>query len=142
MLYFGSLVGFFIFPFLADNWGRKITTRISWIFFIVGLLVIGIGDSPNMIGLGQFFAGFGCNPAITLSYSFINEQCLRKSRQYYGIGIQVFLAVGECAIGFLFLPAFSWRYIIFGGLGISILVLFSLSYLSESAKFLISRSKK
>jgi len=88
------LVGFFIFPFLADNWGRKITIKISWIFFILGLIILAIGDSPNMIGLGQFLTGFGCNPAITLAYSFINEQCLRKSRQLYSIGIQVFLALG------------------------------------------------
>ena len=47
-----------------------------------------------MIGLGQFFTGFGCNPAITLAYSFINEQCLGKSRQLYSIAIQVFLALG------------------------------------------------
>ena len=95
-----------------------------------------------MIGLGQFFAGFGCNPAITLCYSFINEQCLRKSRQYYGIGIQIFLAVGECLIGFLFLPEFSWKYIIYGGLGLSVFVFICLDYLVESPKFLIGKSKE
>ena len=94
LVYFGSLVGFFVIPFIADNWGRKITILISWTFFVIGIGTICIADSPNMIGMGQFFAGFGCNPAITLSYSFINEQCSGKSRQFFGIGIQVFFAFG------------------------------------------------
>lgn len=128
-MYFGSLVGFFIISFMADNWGRKITMKISWAIFLVGMAALCLADSPNMIGMGQLFAGFGCNPAITLCYSFINEQCVGKSRQYYGIALQVFLALGECVIGFLFLPQLSWRYIMYLIAGIGVLLFISLSYL-------------
>jgi OCT family organic cation transporter-like MFS transporter 4/5 len=47
-----------------------------------------------MTGFGWFFIGFGANPAITLSYSFINEQSLGKYRQYFSVGIQMALALG------------------------------------------------
>ena len=81
-------------PYVADNWGRRIAIRISWGIFVIGIAFIGLADSPNMIGMGQLLTGFGCNPAITLCYSFLNEQVLRAKRQYYGVTIQVFLAIG------------------------------------------------
>lgn len=68
--------------------------RISWTFFVIGILFNLLADSPNMVGMGQLLTGFGCNPAITLCYSFLNEQVLRKKRQYYGLFIQVSLAIG------------------------------------------------
>lgn len=142
LLYLGSLLGFFVIPHMADNWGRCIAIRLSWALFAFGVLIIGIADSPNMVGLGQLLTGFGCNPAITLCYSFINQQVLRAKRQYYGVILQIFLAIGECTIAFMFMPNYSWRVVIFILLGMVILNWFLLSYLIESPKFLINRSKK
>ena len=70
-------------PYIADNAGRKISLEIAWGIAIGGVVIILIADSSNMIGLGLFFIGFGTNPATTLSFSFINEQCLGKYRQTY-----------------------------------------------------------
>lgn len=72
MLYFGSLTGFFLIPYIADNSGRRLAMRISWFLCTLGVLVVALADSSNMVGLGLFLAGFGSNPAITLCYSFIN----------------------------------------------------------------------
>jgi hypothetical protein len=47
-----------------------------------------------MIGIGQLLIGFGCNPAITLCYSFLNEQVIGDKRQKYGLFIQIALAIG------------------------------------------------
>jgi hypothetical protein len=82
-----------------------------------------------MVGMGQLLTGFGCNPAITLCYSFINEQVLRKKRQYYGLIIQVFLAIGEVTIAFMFIPKYSYKVVLFILLGMVVLVWFSLGYL-------------
>lgn len=73
MIFIGSLLGFFLIPYLADNWGRRVAIRISWFLATAGVLMICVADSPSMIGIGYFLAGFGANPAITLCYSFINE---------------------------------------------------------------------
>lgn len=129
LLYFGSLLGFFVIPYVADNWGRRVAMRISWTFFVVGIIFNCLADSPNMVGMGQLLTGFGCNPAITLCYSFINEQVLRKKRQYYGLIIQVFLAIGEVTIAFMFIPKYSYKVVLFILLGMVVLVWFSLGYL-------------
>ena len=72
MLFFGSLIGFFIIPYAADNFGRNSAMKVAWGICTLGVLIICLADSPNMVGIGYFFAGFGCNPAITLCFSFIN----------------------------------------------------------------------
>jgi OCT family organic cation transporter-like MFS transporter 4/5 len=94
MIYVGSLVGFFVIPHLADNYGRKIMIHISWGICVIGTLLIASAPSPILVGFGFFFSGFGANPAITLNYSFINEQVVGKWRQRYGIIIQVTLGIG------------------------------------------------
>ena len=94
MVFVGSLIGFFIIPFIADNLGRRIAMQIAWAICTVGVLVLTLANSVFLIGAGYFLAGFGSNPAITLCFSFINEQCLYKSRQRYGVFVQIFLALG------------------------------------------------
>ena len=142
LTYLGSLIGFFIIPHIADNWGRKPALRISWSFFVLGALCLCLCDSPNMTGLGFFFSGFGSNPAVTLSYSLINEQCIGRRRQYYLVAVQILFAVGECVIGLLFLPGYSWRYVFYLMFGCVLMLLFFSNYVLESPKFLISKSKK
>ena len=53
-----------------------------------------MSNSSVMVGFGQFLCGFGCNPAIKVCYSFMNEQILGDKRQRYCIIIQIFLAIG------------------------------------------------
>lgn len=72
MLFVGSLIGFFVFPYVADNWGRKLGIKISWAMCTIGIAFISFADGSGMIGLGFFLAGFGSNPAITLCLTFIN----------------------------------------------------------------------
>jgi OCT family organic cation transporter-like MFS transporter 4/5 len=42
IVYFGSLVGFFIFSFIADNYGRKLGLGISWFTAFLGAVFIGV----------------------------------------------------------------------------------------------------
>jgi len=42
LVYFGSLIGFFIFSFVADNYGRKVGQGISWFLAFLGTLIIGV----------------------------------------------------------------------------------------------------
>ena len=94
MIYIGSLIGFFIIPYFADNMGRKITVQISWLICVIGALLIASAPNPIFVGIGFFFAGFGANPAITLSYSFINEQIVGKWRPRLGVLIQISFGIG------------------------------------------------
>ena len=142
LLYFGSLLGFFVIPYIADNYGRKLAIVISWSIFIFGISILSLANSVLMIGMGQLLSGFGINPAITLSYSFINEQCLGKNRQLYSIMIQISFAIGECMIAFIFLSTFDWRSILKIILIFSVGALLCLFYLVESPQFLVTKDRK
>lgn len=72
MVFIGSLIGFFIIPFIADNLGRKVAMQSAWAICTVGVLLLFIGNSVGLIAAGYFLAGLGSNPAITLCFSFIN----------------------------------------------------------------------
>jgi MFS family permease len=143
MVFFGSLIGFFIIPFVADNLGRKIAMQVSWAICTLGVFLLVIANSEIMIGIGYFLAGFGSNPAITLCFSFINEQCLYKSRQRYGVFVQIFLALGESTIALMFIPkgSWGWRWVMIVLLLMVVVVNGFLFYLLETPKFLFNKSK-
>jgi OCT family organic cation transporter-like MFS transporter 4/5 len=113
MLFVGALFGFFVIPYMADNYGRQLAMRVSWGLGVVSLLIFFVSDSPNMVGLSLFLVGFSTNPAITLTFSFVNEICLGRSRSFYGVGMQIAWAIGEITIALIFLMDISWRYIAF-----------------------------
>ena len=122
MMFVGAIFGFFVIPFIADNFGRRLAMRIAWAIGSVAVLVTCIADSVNMVGLGLFLVGFGTNPAITLCFSFVNEICLGKSRQRYGVGVQVAWAVGETTVALVFQTGLTWRGIMYIMLGLFIAV--------------------
>jgi OCT family organic cation transporter-like MFS transporter 4/5 len=139
LVYIGSLIGFFLFPYLADNWGRKKAMHISWACCTLGVVLLATASEVSMVAIGQFLAGFGGNPAITLDYSFINEQSLGKSRQYFSVGIQISLAIAEALLGPVFYGIPNWRtvaYILLAPVAVVNILLF---YLEESPKFMISK---
>ena len=72
MLFVGALFGFFVIPYMADNYGRKLAMRVSWGLGAISILIFFLSDSPNMVGLSLFLMGFSTNPAITLTFSFVN----------------------------------------------------------------------
>lgn len=135
-------MGFLAIPFVADNWGRRKAIRASWGLFAFGILFICIGNSYILIGFGQFLLGFGCNPAITLCYSFLNEQVVGRKRQSYGVIILICLAVGECAIAFLFVPQYDWRTVSYILFIMAVGTWLALNYLLESPKFLQFKSEE
>ena len=142
MIFVGSFIGFFLFPHIADNKGRKIAIVLSWGCATLGVILVAAGQNLAMVAAGWFITGFGGNPAITLSYSFINEQSLGKSRQYFSIGIQLLFAVGESLVGLLFKQVMDWRilaYVLVGFFGITGITQL---YLVETPKFMSKRDKQ
>ena len=142
MVFIGSLIGFFIIPFIADNLGRRIAMIISWITCTLGVFLLTIANSVVMIAIGYFLAGLGSNPAITLCFSFINEQCLYKSRQRYGVFVQIFLALGESTIALMFVPQgdWGWRWVMVVLLAMMAVMNGFLLYLLETPKFFFAKS--
>jgi MFS family permease len=40
LTYWGSFVGFIIFPFIADNFGRKKAEGVSWLIAVIGSIIL------------------------------------------------------------------------------------------------------
>jgi MFS transporter, OCT family, solute carrier family 22 (organic cation transporter), member 4/5 len=143
MIFLGSLIGFFVIPFVADNFGRRLAMRIAWGIGTAAVLLTSLADSPNLLGIGLFLVGFGTNPAITLCFSFINEVCIGHSRQKYGVGVQVAWAIGETSIALIFLTGLSWRAIMFILLGLFVVVGAAVELrLLETPMFLLKKQPK
>lgn len=135
----GSFIGFFVFPYYADNKGRKITMMVAWGFFTVGVALAALANGPWMAGIAQIIMGFGGNAAITLDFSFINEQCNGKVRQYFSIGVQMFFALAECLVGYVLFWMHDWRKTVYIMLGVSVLVFISHFFLIETPKYMIAK---
>ena len=140
MVYIGSLFGLFVLPYIADNFGRKIATNIAWGVCCLGVILAAASVNIYMLGAGFFLGGFGGNPAVTFCYSFLNEQCLGKSRQYFGVGIQISFALAFSIIGLIFKAFENWRPISYILIGIFVATFVIQMYLLETPKFMVKRS--
>ena len=78
--YIASLIGFFIFSSIADNWGRKPAIGSSWFIASIGAIILSLSVNWYMAAIGYFLGGFGVNPAITISISMMSENSLGKFR--------------------------------------------------------------
>lgn len=59
-LYIGNFLGYFVFLFITDNYGRKIALCITWATTMFGIFLLVISQSMALAMVGLFFAGSGC----------------------------------------------------------------------------------
>eukprot|EP00825_Cyclidium_porcatum_P047608 TRINITY_DN7776_c0_g1_i2.p1 TRINITY_DN7776_c0_g1~~TRINITY_DN7776_c0_g1_i2.p1 ORF type:complete len:401 (-),score=41.66 TRINITY_DN7776_c0_g1_i2:316-1518(-) len=138
--YFGSLCGFFLFSYIADNFGRKFGLVSSWISATVGVILMATSADYWMFAIGNGLAGFGLNPAITLHYSFITEQVKGKMREYQSIAIQIAFAAGELLMVLECYYYPSWRYYTIFTLAIPVFLLnFAHLFIFETPKFVYEK---
>lgn len=141
MVSVGAIFGFFVIPYIANNCGRRLSLRISWMIGSIAVLLTCMADSINMVGMGLLLIGFGTNPAITLCFSFINEVCLGHSRQRYCVGVQIAWALGETTIALIFLIGLSWKTIMYIMLILYIALLLAIElYVLETPMFYLNIS--
>ncbi|CAD8110050.1 unnamed protein product [Paramecium sonneborni] len=142
IVYIGSLTGFFVFSFIADNYGRKLALSISWGMTTLGSLLLAFAMNYSMIAIGIFLLGFGGNPAITVHYSFINEHSQGHFREIQNVGVQVFFAIGEFTIISLAYFITKWRWLAISVAIPTILLNLCNFLIFESPQFLYSKNKK
>ncbi|EAW12294.1 putative MFS hexose transporter [Aspergillus clavatus NRRL 1] len=70
MFNIGSIISFFITPYIADRWGRRTAIIIGCLFMVVGGVVGTASNGYNMYIAGRFILGFGnslaqmCSPLL------------------------------------------------------------------------------
>ncbi|CAD8190555.1 unnamed protein product [Paramecium octaurelia] len=141
IVYFGSLAGFFIFSFIADNYGRKLALILSWSITTIGSLILATAQNFQMITGAMFLLGFGGNPAITVHYSFINEHSQGHFREFQNVGLQVFFAIGEFTFITLAYYMPDWRSLAIIAAIPTIMLAFANFLILESPQFLYTKNK-
>ncbi len=71
--YLGSFLGFLIFSYISDNFGRRTTMIIALTIATLGCILLSSGVNIPMIGIGMLFAGAGINTSSTIVFYFLGE---------------------------------------------------------------------
>lgn len=72
--FIGSIVGNFLFSFLAERKGRRIIMIICWFTVVFGIIGITCSVNVYMLLFFQFFAGLGIIPGESLNFIIVGEQ--------------------------------------------------------------------
>ncbi|KAJ4322026.1 hypothetical protein N0V94_002605 [Neodidymelliopsis sp. IMI 364377] len=143
----GSIVSFFIVPFAAEWWGRKIPIAIGCVIMIAGALVSTFSTNWEIYMAGRLVLGFGNSFAQMCSPILLTEICHPQHRA-------TFTAVYNCLwnLGALFVAyiawgtsqadnEWSWRSItLLQGLP-SVIQLIFIYWVPESPRWLISKER-
>lgn len=73
VMYAGVFVGYMVFLFFADNFGRRVSMLLSWGVTVVGLFILSISWSMSMVSTGLFLAGAGCESSIRIGMAILSE---------------------------------------------------------------------
>ena len=64
-------MGYLLFSFYADNYGRRITFVIAWAIATLGTLILLFSANLAMVGIGLFMLGAGADAAINMCFNFL-----------------------------------------------------------------------
>ncbi|KAK7418784.1 hypothetical protein QQZ08_011107 [Neonectria magnoliae] len=143
----GSIVSFFIVPYMADNLGRKPTIMIGCVIMITGAFVSAFCNGYGMYMAGRFVLGFGNSMAQMASPMLLTEICHPQHRGpltavyncLWNLGSLIVSVVGwgTASIG----SHWSWRSITLLQALPSIIQLCGIWWVPESPRFLINKDK-
>lgn len=72
-VYVGALIGYLLFSFYADNFGRRITMILAWGIATIGTLVLLFSQNLIMVAVGFFMLGAGADAAVNMCFNFLGE---------------------------------------------------------------------
>ena len=109
--YFGSFLGYIIFSYISDNFGRKKTMTLSLGLAMLGSIIVAIGYNLSMITVGVVMSGAGINVSAGTVFYFLGESVENFKRQKYSILVQVAYTIGAMCLTGLYFFIGSWRII-------------------------------
>ena len=72
IVYVGTFVGYFIFLFITDNYGRKFALVLGWTVTFIGIVILCLSNSIQLACFGLFLAGGGCDSCIRITMATIS----------------------------------------------------------------------
>ncbi|PKS06112.1 hypothetical protein jhhlp_007946 [Lomentospora prolificans] len=147
MFNIGSIISYFITPYMADRLGRKPTIMVGCAIMTVGAFISAFTNGYGMWLAGRFLLGFGNSPAQMCSPMLLTEICHPQHRGpltavyncLWNLGSLIVSVIGW---GTAQLPNhWSWRSITLIQAFPSIIQMAGIWWIPESPRFLISKDK-
>lgn len=139
----GMLLGAIAWGVLADSYGRRIAFITSTLFTFVFGFISAISINYAMILVSRGLVGFGIG-GVPVAFSLLMEFLPAANRGSWGMGLAIFWSLGaifESLVAMLVVPKLGWRWLI----GLSTiplgLVLAMSFWVSESARWLVSKGR-
>ncbi len=107
----GSLVGFLIFSYITDSYGRKFSLLISITVCVVGNILVSSSFNIVVAAIGLFLSGGGANASANTSLCFFNEITNNYKRQKYSILVQFSFTIGAILVNGFYYIIPHWRVI-------------------------------
>jgi sugar porter (SP) family MFS transporter len=143
----GSIISFFIVPYMADLLGRKPTIMIGCVIMITGAMISAFCNGYGMYMGGRFVLGFGNSLAQMCSPMLLTEICHPQHRGplttvyncLWNLGSLIVSVVGWGTASIN--GEWSWRSITFIQAVPSMLQLCGIWFIPESPRFLVNKDK-
>jgi len=142
--YLGQVIGALLFGWLAERFGR-----VPGVTAAVGLMsamsiVCALCGNFQALFVTRFVQGIGVGGEVPIAAAYINELSQAKGRGRFFILYELIFPLGLLAaaqIGAFVVPRFGWEYMFLVGGIPGLLILYFLSRLPESPRWLISKGR-
>ena len=138
---FGALLG----GAVANKWGRKPTVILACWLFVIGMVGMTLAPNYEMLLAGRIVTGLGVGVAVVVTPVFLTEVAPTKKRGKINTifdvaingGILLGYIVGFCVELLPISFQYKWRLMLGLGLVLPIVILWNLSLLPESPRWLV-----
>ncbi|CAM1501372.1 Fc.00g105340.m01.CDS01 [Cosmosporella sp. VM-42] len=143
----GSILSFFIVPYMADTFGRKLTIMTGCCFMLLGAMLGAFCNGYGMYIAGRFVLGFGNSMAQMCSPMLLTEICHPQHRGPLTTVYNCLWSLGSLTVSCVgwgtasINSNWSWRSITFIQAVPSMIQLCGVWWLPESPRWLVSKDR-
>eukprot|EP00118_Oscarella_pearsei_P011341 m.75698 g.75698 ORF g.75698 m.75698 type:complete len:490 (+) comp35949_c0_seq1:2053-3522(+) len=142
-IYFiGVAIGSFLFGWIADRFGRRITIIVSVLFSSLASLASSLAPSLSVYLAARLVVGIFGSPMLAITFVLIGELVGMSQREFAQNLVQAVFTLGMVILGMMAMVVNNWRRL---GIAVSIPgILFAFvlwSFLPESPRWLLIRKQ-
>lgn len=142
--YLGQVIGALFFGWLAERIGRVPSASVTIGLMSVMSIVCAFAGNFQMLFVFRFIQGIGVGGEVPVAATYINELSQAKGRGRFFMLYEMIFPLGLLAaaqIGAFVVPRFGWEYMfLIGGIP-GLLIVFFVTRLPESPRWLVTKGK-
>jgi putative MFS transporter len=142
--FFGMLIGAILFGVIADRFGRRKVFMITILWYSLFTGALALTSSFEQLVVMRFIEGLGLGGFVPVGAAYLAEYVPSKKRgqflAFFTASAMVSYSL-SFVVGFLIIVPYGWQWGFALGVLPSLLVVFALRTLPESARYLTKRGK-